>query len=212
MHWNFLKILLQANITTPVLGADFLAHFNLSVNMATWSLFDNQTELSITGICPSHSCMGISTALSVDNTIKLGHQIDETGIVPITEKVEVIQNIEQTTLLRQLRCFIALINNYYWWFICQCFSILLPMTDLLKNWMKKNVKMALLGQALKAFNNSKSALSNFTWGGGEGGTNISKMITTLKLGSWLICFLKCVWSRYLSDSGSRSSTNFVFLC
>lgn len=76
--------------------------------------------------------------------------------------------------------------------------------------MKKNVKLALLGQALKAFNNSKSALSKLM-GVGGGSTNISKMITTLKLGSRLICF-KCVSSRYPSDSGSRSSTNFVFLC
>lgn len=33
--------------------------------------------------------------------------------------------------------------------------------------MKKNVKLALLGQALKAFNNSKSALSKLMGVGGE---------------------------------------------
>ena len=53
MRKNFLWIFTQANVTTPILGADFLTHFNLSVNMATRTLIDNQTDLSVKGISTS---------------------------------------------------------------------------------------------------------------------------------------------------------------
>ena len=91
----------------------------------------------------------------------LGHEIDETGIAPLPEKVSAIQNFEQPTSLRQLRRFIGMIN-YYRQFIPHCSTILAPLTDSLKNQKKKNAKITIQGEALEAFTKAKTALSQFT--------------------------------------------------
>lgn len=70
MRRNFLWVFTQANVTTPILGADFLAKFNSSVNMTTYSLVDNLTELSLRGICSRYQSTGISSALPQVSGIK----------------------------------------------------------------------------------------------------------------------------------------------
>ncbi|CAE1170626.1 unnamed protein product [Acanthosepion pharaonis] len=55
-----------ADIRTPLLGADFLAHYNLAVHMKTRTLSDNTTSIKITGISSSLNTTRISVATQHD--------------------------------------------------------------------------------------------------------------------------------------------------
>lgn len=46
----FLWVSTIANVTTSILGADFLVNFNLSFNIDSQSLADNLTELPVRGM------------------------------------------------------------------------------------------------------------------------------------------------------------------
>ena len=46
---NFSWIFIQANVKILILETDFLAHFNLTVNMATKTLIDNKINIKIKG-------------------------------------------------------------------------------------------------------------------------------------------------------------------
>lgn len=51
-----------ADVKMPILGADFLAYYDLAVRMNTHSLTDNLTRLSVIGSCSKHTTTGISMA------------------------------------------------------------------------------------------------------------------------------------------------------
>ena len=53
--WSFI----QANVKTPILGADFLANYDLAVYM---NMSDNTTNISVTGIRTHHNTTGIRVA------------------------------------------------------------------------------------------------------------------------------------------------------
>ncbi|CAE1167121.1 unnamed protein product [Acanthosepion pharaonis] len=56
-----------AQVRTPILGADFLAHFNLSVNMSSLSLEDKTTNITRKGITSIHTSTCISATLPEAN-------------------------------------------------------------------------------------------------------------------------------------------------
>ncbi|CAE1267952.1 unnamed protein product [Acanthosepion pharaonis] len=60
--WSFTV----ADIRTPLLGADFLAHYNLAVHMKRRTLSDNMTTIKITGIPSSFNTTRISMATQHD--------------------------------------------------------------------------------------------------------------------------------------------------
>ena len=55
---------------TPILGADFLSHFNVSVNMATRSLVDCNTEQTAKGITSIYQSTGICAAMPDANGLQ----------------------------------------------------------------------------------------------------------------------------------------------
>lgn len=90
MRWNFLWIFNQANTTTPILGADFLAKFNLLVNMTTHFLVDNLTEHSVRKICSRYQSTGISSAL-----------LQASGVKELIQKyVEITQPFKNTNKIK----------------------------------------------------------------------------------------------------------------
>ena len=90
----------------------------------------------------------------------LGHTVNDCGIRPLDEKVEVIRDFPIPESLRKLREFLGLIN-FYRRFIPHCADIVQPLTDILKC-TKKNKEIALDDTALTAFGRVKSALANAT--------------------------------------------------
>ncbi|CAE1314837.1 unnamed protein product [Acanthosepion pharaonis] len=60
--WSFTV----ADVRIPLLGADFLAHYNLAVHMKTRTLSDNTTSIKITGIPSSFNTTRISVATQHD--------------------------------------------------------------------------------------------------------------------------------------------------
>lgn len=67
----------------------------------------------------------------------LGHQVDSTGVRPLSHKVQAIQDFAPPTTLTQLRRFLGLVN-FYRRFIPKCANILQPLTDLLAGKPKVN--------------------------------------------------------------------------
>ncbi|CAE1227671.1 unnamed protein product [Acanthosepion pharaonis] len=70
-----------AQVRTPILGADFLAHFNLSVNMSSLSLEDKTTNITRKGITSIYTSTCISATVPeangmqdlLQNILKLQH-------------------------------------------------------------------------------------------------------------------------------------------
>lgn len=60
---------MQADVKTSILGADSLAHFTLSRNMAIETLIDNETQLKIRGTLRYFST-GIRSGLPNDKTFR----------------------------------------------------------------------------------------------------------------------------------------------
>lgn len=87
--------------------------------------------------------------------------IDQTGITPLPDKVQVISDFPQPTTLQQLRRYLRLVN-YYRQFIPKCSQILVPLTDLLRGQGRRNTTIQLTDETLAAFRKSREALVNFT--------------------------------------------------
>ena len=67
---SFPWIFTMAQVKTPILGADFLSHFNVSVNMATRSLVDGNIELMAKGITSIYKSTGICAAIPDANGLQ----------------------------------------------------------------------------------------------------------------------------------------------
>ena len=66
---TFSWIFLIADVQFPILGADFLSHFSLSVEMKNRKLLDNTTKLSICGLSATTSPSGLCFALPMVDSI-----------------------------------------------------------------------------------------------------------------------------------------------
>ncbi|CAE1163767.1 unnamed protein product [Acanthosepion pharaonis] len=60
MRRDFTWTFTQADVKTPILGADFLAHYDLAVHMNTRTLSDNTTNIAVKGTLSRHNTTGIS--------------------------------------------------------------------------------------------------------------------------------------------------------
>ena len=67
---SFTWIFTIAQVKTPILGADFLSHSNISVNIATGSLVDGNTELTAKRITLIYNSTGICAAVPDANGLQ----------------------------------------------------------------------------------------------------------------------------------------------
>ncbi len=92
----------------------------------------------------------------------LGHHIDSNGILPLTEKIKVIEDFPIPNSIRKLREFLGLIN-FYRRFVPNCAEIVQPLTDLLGGKPKsRNQAIQLSDIALNAFRKAKTCLVEST--------------------------------------------------
>lgn len=89
----------------------------------------------------------------------LGYRISESGTKPLDTKVQAIQNFPVPTNVRQLRRFLGMIN-FYRRFLPQAAQIQKPLNALLTGSVKGSHPIVLTGDALKAFDDCKTSLSN----------------------------------------------------
>ncbi|GFT85427.1 transposon Tf2-6 polyprotein [Nephila pilipes] len=144
-RWPFLI----ASVFVPIIGADFLYHFNISPDLRNRKLivassseaehiqhlhllFEclNQYGLSIN---PSKCTFGVPTLKF------LGFQVCSTGIKPLEDRIEAILKFPQPTTITQLRHFLGMLN-YYRRFIRQAAHILAPLVKFLKGIRNKKKK------------------------------------------------------------------------
>ena len=83
---NFRWVFVIADVKQPILGADFLRHFGLTVDMRCGKLLDTTTQLQVNGITttPLSSSLGIThptphTAISSLNSRPLHRPLSLTG-------------------------------------------------------------------------------------------------------------------------------------
>ena len=69
--------------------------------------------------------------LGVQELQFLGHCINQLGVSPLPDQVQVIRDFPQSSTLRQLRTFLGLVNFYHR-FIPKCAAILTPLNARLK--------------------------------------------------------------------------------
>ena len=94
----------------------------------------------------------------------LGHRISATGISPLPEKVDAIKSFPRPERLKQLRRFLGMINFYHS-FCKNLARITAPLSHLLggeQNSKKANPKIKWTDETIKAFEDSRDALSKKT--------------------------------------------------
>ncbi|CAE1286238.1 unnamed protein product [Acanthosepion pharaonis] len=64
-----------AQVKFPILGSDFLAHYNLAVDMSTPTLIDQTTQLTLTGMISTYASTKICAALPENNPLQ--HVLDK---------------------------------------------------------------------------------------------------------------------------------------
>ena len=94
----------------------------------------------------------------VDQLDFLGHQVTSQGFAPLPDKVAVIRDFPQPTSLRQLRCFIGMVNFYYR-FLPYCTDLMQALHDLLKPTKPKSHTLTWNDDAIATFRNTKEALA-----------------------------------------------------
>ena len=94
----------------------------------------------------------------------LGHLINQDGIAPLPEKVEVIRGYQLPETAKELRLYLGMIN-FYRCFIPNSAETLQPLYHLIKkfNTKPKNAKIIWSSEQLKAFTKSKTDLANTSY-------------------------------------------------
>lgn len=67
MRRNFPCEFILADVKTLIIGADFLAHFNISINMNNRYLNDNSNSLSVSATVADTKTTGIRSATAADS-------------------------------------------------------------------------------------------------------------------------------------------------
>ncbi|BHF64801.1 hypothetical protein SprV_0200780800 [Sparganum proliferum] len=168
---RFQWVFVQADVKSPITGADFLTHFGLAVDHKHRKLAETTTTIFTVGIAASEPSISIQLTVSsshfadilkdyssVTKPYFLAHHVDQHGITPLIEKVQSILSFPVPKTLTRLRRFIGLLN-YYRHFIRHCAATLAPLTDLLKS---KAKPIELSSAAHSAFEAAKNALADAT--------------------------------------------------
>ena len=89
----------------------------------------------------------------------LRHHIDQRGITPLPEKVQVVRGFPKPQSQRQLRQFIGMVNFYHR-FLPHCADLMRPLHALITSSTPKSQPLTWNATALAAFNATKEALVN----------------------------------------------------
>ncbi|VDD82569.1 unnamed protein product [Mesocestoides corti] len=118
------------NITTvthPIVGADFLGHFSLLIDLKNKRLIDTLTNLKF--------------AFQVPEFEFLGHTVSDAGLRPTDIKVKEIREFPEEKSINQLRRFLNIVT-FYRRFLPHTDQTLLPLTNLLRGSSKKLIMTA----------------------------------------------------------------------
>ena len=144
----------------------------------------------------------------------LGHRVNQLGVSPLPDQVQVIRDFPQPCTLRQLRTFLGLVNFYHR-FIPKCAAILTPLNALLKITATNSRALQWTPPATTAFNDIKEALANATLlvhPKPNAPLNVMTDASDVAIGAVLQQFLDDKWcplsyfSRKLSPAEQRYST------
>ncbi|GFT37960.1 retrovirus-related Pol polyprotein from transposon 297 [Nephila pilipes] len=120
-QWSFII----SAISQPIIGADFLRHYGLLVDIRKEFLVDSFTKLQTQGTVQQGNNSGVKEVN--DNTtfhrliaefpsllkvVSTRRQLKHEGISPIPEKVEAITNFPKPQTVKKLRRFLAIYNFY----------------------------------------------------------------------------------------------------
>ena len=152
--------------------------------------------------------------LGVQELQFLGHRVNQLGVSPLPDQVQVIRDFPQPSTLRQLRTFLGLVNFYHR-FIPKCAAILTPLNALLKTTATNSRALQWTPPATTAFNDIKEALANATLlvhPKPNAPLNVMTDASDVAIGAVLQQFLDDKWcplsyfSRKLSPTEQRYST------
>ncbi|GFT35367.1 transposon Ty3-G Gag-Pol polyprotein [Trichonephila clavipes] len=172
-QWTFLV----GNVSTPIIGADFLYNFRLVPDIIHY-IETNSRPVTAKARRLAPDRLRIAKA-EFENMITLGHmrpsksfKVSESGIEHLSDRVDCILNFPQPTTLTQLRRFLGLFN-FYRRFVPKAAHLLAPLNKFLegiKNFKKskkvscKNLRDSIqwTEEAEQAFNDAKNALADAT--------------------------------------------------
>ena len=97
--------------------------------------------------------------LGVSQLQFLGHQIDQQGIRPLSDKVQAVMDFPLPATQRKLREFLGLVNFYHR-FIPKAAQLLQPLHQLLQSTNSGRHNLCWTEEATLAFEASKQALAN----------------------------------------------------
>ena len=144
----------------------------------------------------------------------LGHSVDQSGVRPLENKVQVIRDFPQPSTQTKLRQFLGLVNFYHR-FVPNCATILKPLNSLLASSRRKNAELIWTPAASAAFQRIKEALVGATLlyhPKLNAPTAIMTDASDVAMGAVLQQFINGAWqpisyfSRALSTTESRYST------
>ncbi|BHF70114.1 hypothetical protein SprV_0301316400 [Sparganum proliferum] len=131
-------IFVVADIPCGILGADFLAAFDLLIDCGQSRLHNKTTNRTVRGF--------------------VGQMVDSNGIQPLLLKVAAIRDFPPPSSKRQLQQFLDMVN-FYPCFLSRCVDTILPLTGLLSG--PKGL-FELFADTLAAFDKVKAALADAT--------------------------------------------------
>ena len=152
--------------------------------------------------------------LGVQELQFLGRRVNQLGVSPLPDQVQVIRDFPQPSTLHQLRTFLGLVNFYHR-FIPKCAAILTTLNALLKTTATNSRALQWTPPATTAFNDIKEALANATLlvhPKPNAPLNVMTDASDVAIGAVLQQFLDDKWcplscfSRKLSPTERRYST------
>ncbi|GBP78249.1 hypothetical protein EVAR_66280_1 [Eumeta japonica] len=173
--WRFVV----ADVTKPIIEADFLQFYNLMVDIRNRRIIDNTTTLSTLGLeAISSSISSVKILLSdprynkllakypnitrpsgIDNVTLLGYSISAKGTKLLEQKLDSIKNFPTPKTAKELRRFLGMIN-FYRRFIPVAARIQVPLNALFTGLIKNSHPVNIIGETLKAFDTCKDSLGH----------------------------------------------------
>ncbi|GFX84627.1 retrovirus-related Pol polyprotein from transposon 17.6 [Trichonephila clavipes] len=144
--WTFII----ADVSSPIIGADFLKHFNLLIDLKKKRLSSYGLKLNIS------KCV-----FGVTELIFLGHLITPDGIKPLPDKVQAVLDYKQPETVGSLRKFLGLLN-FYRRFLPKAAEQQYLLSEFLKGSKGKKDSKPLnwSSEAITAFQRCKQALAD----------------------------------------------------
>ena len=160
--------LVIADVSKPIIGVDFLAHYELLVDVRNHRLLDALTLLTVRGRVTECGAPSIKTVSGTSLYHKLlqtfpeakilGYLVSAEGTQPLTDKVQVIRSYPRPQTAKQLRQFLGMLN-FYRRFISKAAQLQTPLNDLLQGNIKGKTPVNWNPEAQVAFEHCKEGLA-----------------------------------------------------